>query len=80
MALALENPTRILLLDDILARRTAQAAGLMVWGTLKVLLEAKGQKLTDRIEPLLNRLSDMGMWLSEDIRHRILKLASEEPS
>jgi len=79
MALALENPTRILLLDDMLARRTAQAAGLAVWGTLKVLLEAKAQGLTNRIEPLLNRLSDTGMWFSEDIRRRILGLAGEEP-
>ncbi len=30
MALALENPTRIVLLDDRAARRTAQAAGLTV--------------------------------------------------
>jgi predicted nucleic acid-binding protein len=36
MAIALENPTRIILLDDMLARRTTQAAGLTVWGTLKV--------------------------------------------
>src|SRR3972149_10397881 len=28
MALALENPSRVVLLDDMLARRTAQAAGL----------------------------------------------------
>src|SRR5687768_11498813 len=49
MALALENHTRILLLDDMLARRTAQAAGLTVWGTLKILLEAKAQGLTDRV-------------------------------
>jgi predicted nucleic acid-binding protein len=41
MALALENPKYVVLLDDMLARRTAQAAGLQVWGTLKVLLEAK---------------------------------------
>jgi predicted nucleic acid-binding protein len=31
MALALENPGRIVLLDDGLARRVAQAAGLDVW-------------------------------------------------
>src|SRR5688572_2829469 len=49
MALALENRSRIVLLDDLVARRTAQAAGLTVWGTLKVLLEAKAQGLTDRI-------------------------------
>lgn len=36
MALALENPDRVVLLDDMLARRTAQVAGLPVWGTLKV--------------------------------------------
>lgn len=34
MALALENPDRVVLLDDMLARQTAQAAGLQVWGTL----------------------------------------------
>ncbi|WP_207213844.1 hypothetical protein [Sorangium cellulosum] len=37
MALALEHPSRVILLDDALARRTAQAAGLVVWGTLKIL-------------------------------------------
>jgi predicted nucleic acid-binding protein len=77
MALALENPTRIVLLDDQLARRTAHAAGLTVWGTLKVLLEAKAQGLTERIEPFVLHLSNAGMWLSEDIRHRILVLAGE---
>ena len=61
----------------MLARRTAQAAGLIVWGTLKVLLEAKSQGLTDKIEPFVNRLSETGMWLSEEIRQRILVLAGE---
>lgn len=80
MALALENRARVVLLDDMRARRTAQAAGLMVWGTLKVLLEAKSYGLTDKIEPFINRLSETGMWLSEEIRRRILALAGESPS
>lgn len=33
MALALENPDKVVLLDDMLSRRTAQMAGLQVWGT-----------------------------------------------
>ena len=41
MALALENPDKVVLLDDTLARRIAQAAGLQIWRTLKILLEAK---------------------------------------
>jgi len=35
MAVALENPTRILLLDDMLARRTAQAASLQLVRQIK---------------------------------------------
>jgi predicted nucleic acid-binding protein len=79
MALALENPDRIVLLDDALARRIGQAAGLKVWGTLRILLEAKAKGLTDSISPLLDRLQAAGMWISRDIRERIVILAGEHP-
>jgi len=77
MALALENPDRVVLLDDMLARRTAQVAGLPVWGTLKVLLEAKSHGLINQIEPFVTKLSDSGMWISDEVQQRILKLAGE---
>jgi hypothetical protein len=77
MALALENQSHIILLDDGLARRTAQAAGLQVWGTLKVLLEAKSQGLVEKIEPSVTNLSEAGMWVSSEVRQRILALAGE---
>ena len=78
LALALENPERIVLLDDRLARRIAQAAGLAAWGTLKILLEAKAHGLTDSIAPLISKLETAGMWLSDDIRQRVLALAGEK--
>lgn len=78
MALALENPGRVVLLDDALARRMAQAAGLNVWGTLKILLEAKAHGLTGSIKPLVERLKGAGFWISDDIRRRVLMLAAEE--
>jgi predicted nucleic acid-binding protein len=77
MALALENPDRIVLLDDMLARRTAQVAGLQVWGTLKILVEAKAQGSIDKIEPYVTKLSEAGMWISSEIKQRILILAGE---
>jgi predicted nucleic acid-binding protein len=80
MALALENPDRIVLLDDALARRIAQAAGLTVWGTLKVLLEAKAHSLTESVEPFVDRLEANGMWISDEIRQRVLALAGENPT
>jgi len=78
ISLAVENPDRIVLLDDALARRIAQAAGLNVWGTLRFLLEAKSVGLTESIEPLVDRLGDSGMWISEGIRDRVLALAGEK--
>ncbi len=77
VALALENPTYILLLDDLLARQMAQAAGLNVMGTLGILLEARSQGLTECIRPLVGRLEEAGMWMSAELRQRILTLAGE---
>jgi predicted nucleic acid-binding protein len=77
MALALENSKHIILLDDGLARRTAQVAGLEVWGTLKVLLEAKSQGLVDKIAPYVSKLSEAGMWVSAEVKQRLLVLAGE---
>ncbi len=77
MALALENPQKIVLLDDRLAREIATAAGLEVWGTLRVLLEAKERGLTDSIGVLVERLESSGMWISSAIKDRVLRLAQE---
>ncbi|MEZ4301616.1 MAG: DUF3368 domain-containing protein [Polyangiaceae bacterium] len=78
MALALENPSRVVLLDDALARRTAQAAGLTVRGTLGILLDAKSRGLLDRVGPWVDKLEVAGMWMSQEVRRRILVLAGEE--
>lgn len=78
MALALENPDRAILLDDMLARRTAQAAGLEVWGTLRVLLEAKANGLIGEVKPIIDQLDQVGLWMSAEIRQRILTLAGEK--
>jgi predicted nucleic acid-binding protein len=77
LAMALENPEKVVLLDDALARRVAQAAGLEVWGTLRVVLEAKQAGLTGSIKPLVEDLAKSGMWISPQIRARILALAEE---
>lgn len=77
LALALEHPQRVVLLDDSLARRIAQSAGLNTWGTLRVLLEGKQYGLVPQIAPLVDKLENSGMWISAEIRRRILALAGE---
>ena len=78
LALALEHPPRTVLLDDKQARRIAQAAGIEVWGTLRVLVEAKSRGLVQRIATHVDRLASTGMWMSDEIRCRVLALAGEE--
>lgn len=78
LTLALEHRDRIVLLDDGLARRISHAAGLTVWGTLRVLLQAKERGFISSIAPLLDALAKAGMWMSEDIRQRVLTLAGED--
>ena len=77
MALALEHQEKIVLLDDALARRISQMAGLEVWGTLRVLVEAKKRDMITEMSPVVNELIDSGVWISEEIRRRILALVNE---
>jgi len=77
MALALEHQEKMVILDDALARRIAQAAGLEVWGTLRVSLEAKRGGMLPAMSTVIDELRGSGMWISEDIRQRILNLAGE---
>ena len=46
-----------------------------VWTTEAVQNELLG--LVDKLEPMLNRLHEAGMWVSADVKRRILKLARE---
>ena len=78
LALALEHSECVVLLDDRQARRIAQSAGLSVWGTLRVLIEAKSQGLIQRVGAHVDRLEGAGMWMSAAIRRRVLALAGED--
>jgi predicted nucleic acid-binding protein len=40
-------------------------------------LEAKSNELVDKVEPLIMGLSDAGMWVSDEVKQRILVLAGE---
>lgn len=77
MALALEKPEAVVLLDDLLARQIAKASGLHVWGTLRVLLEAKDRGFVDEIRSYVEKLQDHDFWLSEHVKRRVLRLADE---
>ncbi len=77
IALAQEINADLVIIDERLGRRHAERLGLTLTGTLGVLLRAKEQKFVSAIGPLIERLRQGGIRLSEAIVTEALKLAGE---
>ena len=77
LALALEEPNSLVILDDRLARQVATLQNLRITGTVGVLLKAKQGGHIPAVTPLLQRLLQLDFRLSDAVRTSILKLAQE---
>lgn len=77
LALALELPGSTVIVDDFLARRTAEALHIPLTGTLGVLLSAKRKGLIGEIAPVLDHLQALRFRVSQVTRTAILKLAGK---
>jgi predicted nucleic acid-binding protein len=77
MVLAMETERSIVILDDLAARRLAIDLELPHTGTLGVLLKAKSLGAVTAVLPILNDLKSVGFRLSEEVEHRVLRLAGE---
>jgi predicted nucleic acid-binding protein len=77
LALALESPDPVVILDDNLARRAAAVLEVRFTGTLGLLLDAKRAGLVSTVEPQLDRLQRLRFRLSAKAREVILRAAGE---
>ncbi len=77
LALALETPNSLVILDDALARREAALQDIPLTGTLGLLLDAKRAHLISEIKPLLNQLQTLRFRLAAHTYDAILKQAGE---
>lgn len=78
LALAMENPGSLLILDDLQARAMASANGLPFTGTLGCLVEAKARGLVDAVAPLIRELRvSARFWISLELETRVLNDAGE---
>jgi uncharacterized protein len=77
LALALETPDSVCVLDDALARQVAAALQLPMTGTLGVLIDAKQAGLLSAIRPQLDQLHKLGFRLAAHTRTAVLKMAGE---
>lgn len=78
LALALEVPNSLLIIDDGQARRIGRLLGLTMTGTVGVLARAKREGLIPHLAPLLNQLERLGFRLSTEARAAALELVGED--
>jgi predicted nucleic acid-binding protein len=76
--LAMDNPSSVVLLDDVAARSVAIRLGLRVTGTVGLLLRAKQDGLIPLIQPLIEQLRvDGRFYIAPAIMLQILEAAGE---
>ena len=77
IALAIETPDSIVILDDYKARKIAQQLGIIYTGTIGVIIKAKLKEIIPSIKPLLEKIKQTDFRLSSEIELLALKEAKE---
>lgn len=77
LALALEEPESLIIMDEKLGRKIARLRGLRVTGTAGILLKAKQEGHISVVRPFLDRLQEIHFHLSNPVRALILSRAEE---
>lgn len=78
LALAMEHPGSLLILDDLSARAAATANGLAFTGTLGILTAAKARGKIKELAPVLHALkSQARFWISQQLERMLLEEAGE---
>lgn len=77
LALGLESPDSVCILDDALARQVAKTLQLRMTGTLGVLIDAKRAGIIQAVRPLLDQLQSLGFRVAAHTRTAVLKITGE---
>jgi len=78
IVLALEHQPSIVLIDDLKARKFAVMNGLKIIGSMGILLKAKNEGLINAIKPLISKLLNNDIRISNTIIEITLQAAMEK--
>lgn len=76
--LAQEAEADLLIMDDNAAKKTAKYLGLIVTGTMGVLIRAKKEGLITEVKPLLEGLINDGLYVSPVVQSYVLEQTGEK--
>lgn len=77
IALSIEVAADRIILDDQRARRVAGQFNLSITGTVGIVLRATHEGVVPLARPILDDLHKAGLWLSDELLQRSLRLAGE---
>ena len=77
LAWAYAHPGTEAIVDDLAARRCAAALGVPVRGTLGLVLTSKQRGIIPQARPIVERLRQTGMYLSDRVIQQALALVGE---
>ena len=77
IALALETPDSIVILDDYKARKIAERLGVTFTGTIGVIIKAKLNGIIPSVKPIIEKIKQTDFRLSAEIEIQALKEADE---
>lgn len=77
LAVSMQQPDSMAILDDQAARHCAQALGIPTQGTLGLVLVARQQGLIPLVGPVLTQLKQAGMYMSDQLEKQVLDAAGE---
>jgi predicted nucleic acid-binding protein len=77
LALAMAEPGAFVVIDDRDARRCARSLNIPLIGTLGLVLRAKMEGWISEARPVVERLRDSGMYLSDQVIKESLALVGE---
>jgi len=77
IAWALAHPGTEAILDDRAARRFAATLGVPLRGTLSLIVEAKNRGLIGQARPIVERVRQAGLYLSDHLVDESLRLVGE---
>ena len=77
IALALETPDSVLILDDYKARKIAERLGITFTGTIGVIIKAKLNGIIPSVKPIIEKIKQTDFRLSAELELLALKEADE---
>lgn len=77
IALAIEIPGSIIILDDYKARKLAMNIGIKVTGTVGVIIKAKLSGIIPSVKPYIENMRKAGFYINKELKKQIVKESGE---